>query len=128
MKGYFLTNSIIKQFRNRLVLEEKSSATIEKYCRDVERFRLFVGNNEITKELVLAYKSELKCAGYAIRSINSMLTSINIIFNHLGWNDLKVKTIKVQNQIYCPEEKELTKSEYERLVKNRRPKRIIVSV
>ena len=40
-----------------------------------------------------------------------MLASINSLFDFLGWQELKVKSIKLQRQIYCPEEKELTKSE-----------------
>ena len=45
-----------------------------------------------------------------------MLASINSLLLFLGWADLKVKSIKLQRQIYCPEEKELTKAEYMRLV------------
>ena len=36
--------------------------------------------------------------------------------------DLKVKSIKLQRQIYCPEEKELTKAEYMRLVNSAKQK------
>ena len=46
-----------------------------------------------------------------------MLASINSLLTFLGWADLKVKSIKLQRQIYCPEEKELTKAEYTRLCK-----------
>ena len=45
-----------------------------------------------------------------------MLASINSLFSFLGWADLKVKSVKFQQQIYCSEEKELTKAEYVRLV------------
>ena len=41
---------------------------------------------------------------------------LKVFFSFLGWVDCKVKSIKVQRQIYCPENKELTKSEYMRLV------------
>ena len=44
-----------------------------------------------------------------------MLASINSLFAFLGWHELKVKSIKLQQQVYCPEEKELTKVEYTRL-------------
>ena len=44
-----------------------------------------------------------------------MLASINSLFAFLGWHDLKVKALKLQQQVYCPEEKELTKAEYARL-------------
>lgn len=52
---------------------------------------------------------------YAVRSINSMLASINSLFSFLGWYELRVKSLKVQQQVFCPEEKEMTKAEYERL-------------
>ena len=54
--------------------------------------------------------------GYAARSINSMLASLNSLLNFLGWSDCKVKNIKTQLQTYCAEEKELTKHEYLRLL------------
>lgn len=47
--------------------------------------------------------------------INSMLASINSFFDFTGWIDCKVKSIKIQQEIFCSEEKEITKSEYERL-------------
>ena len=44
-----------------------------------------------------------------------MLASVNSLFAFLGWHDLKVKSLKFQQQVFCPEEKELTKAEYYRL-------------
>ena len=43
--------------------------------------------------------------GYAARSINSMLASLNSLLNFLGWSDCKVKNIKTQRQTYCAEER-----------------------
>ena len=97
-----------------MILEERSAATIEKYIRDVKAFSVFADGTEITKETVIAYKKHLQ-ESYAVRSVNSMLASINSLFAFLGWHDLKVKSIKLQQQIYCPEEKELTKAQYMRL-------------
>lgn len=51
-----------------------------------------------------------------------MLASINGLLSFLGWADFKVKSIKLQRQIYCPEEKELTKAEYMRLVNTAKQK------
>ena len=114
MKGRFLTQEIISDYNENLILEERSSATVEKYIRDVKAFSAFMNGAEITKETVIAYKKHLQ-ESYAVRSVNSMLASINSLFAFLGWHDLKVKSIKLQQQIYCPEEKELTKAEYARL-------------
>ena len=114
MKGKYLTQEIISDFKENLILEERSSATVEKYIRDISAFSNYADGAEITKETVIAYKKHLQDS-YAVRSVNSMLASINSLFVFLGWHDLKVKSIKLQQQIYCPEEKELTKAEYTRL-------------
>lgn len=107
----------ITSFRKHLVEEEKSDATIEKYIRDVKKFSSYAEEVEITKKTVISYKQHLLDEGYAVRSINSMLASINSLFGFLGWVDLKVKSLKIQQEIFCPEERELTRAEYERLCK-----------
>jgi len=114
MKGHFITNKEIERFRNHLREEEKSENTMEKYIRDVTAFLVFC-DGAITKDTVIAYKQSLIDGGYAVRSINSMLASLNSLFSFLGWYELRVKSLKVQQQVFCPEEKELTKAEYERL-------------
>lgn len=114
MEERTLTADVICQFKEHLSLEERSENTIEKYIRDIKAFILFLSDATLSKETVIEYKKHLQ-ESYAVRSINSMLASINSLFDFLGWVDLKVKSIKLQQQIYCPEEKELTRAEYERL-------------
>ena len=122
MKGRILTETQIAAFAVHLKSEEKSENTVEKYIRDVRAFLAYVGEAELTKEAVITYKNKLISDDYAVRSINSMLASLNGLFSFLGWTDLKVKSIKLQRQIYCPEEKELTKAEYMRLVNTAKQK------
>ena len=122
MKGRILTENQIVAFVVYLKSEEKSENTVEKYIRDVRAFFSYMNGAEITKEMVIAYKNKLLSDNYAPRSINSMLASINSLLSFLGWADLKVKSIKLQCQIYCPEEKELTKAEYMRLVQTAKQK------
>lgn len=117
MKDRYLTELTLKQFKDYLILEERSKATIEKYCRDSAAFADYVHGTTVTKEVAIAYKNKLKEDGYAARSINSMIASINCLFTFLNWHDLKLKTIKIQQEVFCSEEKELTRLEYERLVK-----------
>ena len=114
MKGRFITAKAIAEFKEHLILEERSEITIEKYIRDVKAFAKYTQNADVTKETVIAYKKHLQ-ENYAVRSVNSMLASINSLFSFLGWHDLKVKSLKLQQQVFCPEEKELTKAEYTRL-------------
>ena len=116
MNERVLSENCISSFREYLILEEKSGATVEKYLRDIRAFSGFVGGQKVTKEVVMAYKQSLLEKGYAVRSINSMLASLNSFLNFQGWQDCKVKSLKLQNSVYCPEEKELTKAEYLRLL------------
>ena len=116
MESRIITPEQIAQFRQHLVHEEKSTATLEKYLRDVRAFSVFIGSGAVSKETVLAYKQHLVSRGYAVRSINSMLASIHSLLNFLGWNDCRVKFIRQQRQVYCAEDKELTKGEYLRLL------------
>ena len=114
MKGRIITAKAIAEFKEHLILEERSEITVEKYIRDVKAFTAYTQNTSVTKETVIAYKKHLQ-ENYAVRSVNSMLTSINSLFMFLGWYDLKVKSLKLKQQVFCPEEKELTKAEYTRL-------------
>ena len=112
-----ITEEMLRSYHQYLLREEKSTATVEKYLRDVRAFAFYAGESEITKEVVLEYKRELQEKEYAVRSINSMLASLNSFLIYMGWTDCKVKSFKLQRQVYCAEEKELTKAEYERLLK-----------
>lgn len=103
------------KFKTHLQYEERSLATIEKYLHDVQVFYNYVGENTFTKSEVLKYKTHL-LTKYTATSANSMLAAINVFFRFCGWYDLCVKQYKIQKSAFCPEEKELTKAEYMRLV------------
>ena len=112
-----VTEEAIQAFRQYLIRDEKSAVTVEKYLRDIRAFQAFIGETPVEKELVIHYKNHLLEESYAVRSINSMLASVNSFLIFMDWPDCKVKSLKVQRQVYCAEEKELTKAEYERLLK-----------
>lgn len=122
MKGTVLTQAGIAAYRLKLIREEKSAATVEKYLRDVRAFFVFAGTAALTKEVVMAYKRRLVEQGYAARSVNSMLGSVNSLLEFLGCASLRVKAIKQQRKIYCAEERELSKAEYLRLLEAARKK------
>ena len=123
MKGTTITEDVIRQFQTKLTEEEKSDATKEKYLRDIRVFAGYCGENELTKETVIAYKQKLIDEGYAVRSVNSVIASLNSLFSFLERHDLRVKSLKIQQQVFCPEEKELTKAEYERLCRTAEKKK-----
>lgn len=116
MKERTLSSTTLQAFQQYLIREEKSTATQEKYLRDVRVFWAYAGGQRITKELVVRYKQYLQKTGYAVRSINSMLASLNSLLGFLGWQDCRVKSIRQQKPTYCAEDQELTRPEYLRLL------------
>ena len=111
-----ITKQLIKNYKMYLIDEEKSCATIEKYMHDILAFNQWLSKEILSKSDVLQYKQYL-IENYAPASVNSVISSINSFFNFVQWYELKVKSIKIQNQIFASTEKELTKSEYEKLLK-----------
>lgn len=110
-----ITDKIIEKFKKYLIDEEKSAATLEKYIRDIRAFRVWLGGEQLCKAKVMEYKEYL-IGSYAPASVNSILSSLNSFFEYNNEYGLKVKTLKIQKQIFAKDEKELTKAEYGRLL------------
>ena len=103
-------------FRNYLLEEERSAATIEKYGRDVLSFLSWLSDREeISKEVVVGYKQAI-IGKYKTTSANSMLVSVNRFLDFIGKNDCQVKLFKIQRNPFRKKDKELTKEEYNRLI------------
>ena len=106
----------MEAYKRYLIQEEKSILTVEKYIRDVQSFLRWLGGAALTKEQMLRYKTTLM-ERYAVSSANSIISSLNSYLNYLGKGDCCVKTIKQQRQPFMSAEKELTRAEYDRLLK-----------
>ena len=115
MENLYLSAEVIESFRLYLCEEEKSDNTIEKYLRDIRFFSEWLGNRILDKSSALDYKKEL-CGKYAPASVNSVISSLNTLFVFLNRHDLKIKTLKIQKQIFLSKDRELTKREYEKLL------------
>jgi len=109
----------LEEYRGYLLEMEKSAATIEKYLRDIQTFRRWLGaEQEVSKEKTIAYKNYLK-EHYKTTSAGSMIVSLNRYLQWLGWNECCVKGIKSQQQMFAGQ-KELTQEEYKKLVETAR--------
>ena len=116
-----ITDSMIGDFENYLRSDEKSDNTIEKYIRDVRAFSVFAEVRDISKSVVMEFKASL-VENYEVTSVNSMIAAVNAFLRFMGWMDCCIKQFKVQKKAFCSEEKELTKSEYIRLVNTAKQK------
>lgn len=117
MKQKMITEREISLFRNYLIKTEKSKSTIEKYVRDVRKLQRYANGKRLTRTIMLQYKKYLEDQKiYKVNSINSYLTAVNQFCSVMHWNELCVRTIKVQKMAFESEEKELTMQEYKRMV------------
>lgn len=118
-----ITEAHLRDFREHLYEEEKSPATIRKYMCDLKKLVDYAGEQELTKKKMIEYKEMLKQGGcYQLSSINSFLAAANSFLDFLGWYDLKVKTFRIQKEAFVPENRDLTKQEYQRLVQTAKNK------
>lgn len=96
--------------------QEKSPATTEKYMRDMRTFCSYSAGKAVDKELTVGYKKHLLEQGYSVRSINSMLASLNSFLTYKGGENCRVQSIRIQREVYCRQERMLTRQEYIRLL------------
>lgn len=88
-----ITEKLIEKFRNYLINEEKSDATLEKYVRDISAFLSWLCGRGVNKQTVLEYKAHL-VENYKPASVNSVISSLNSFFTYNEWYDCKVKALQ----------------------------------
>lgn len=111
-----LTTTLIEKYLTHLRELERSPLTISKYAHDLNALLTYLGDMPLTKAALIGWKEQLSTA-LAPTSINSMLVAVNGFLQFFGWQELKVKLLKIQRTVFIDEEKELTRTEYERLVR-----------
>ena len=116
MYEHILTEERIAAYGRDLATEERSHGTIENYLRHVRIFSAWLNGVPVTKEQTAGWKEYLLSQGYAPTTINSMLAALNGLFRFLGWDECRVKFLKVQRRLFRDAGRELTRPEYEHLL------------
>lgn len=110
-----ITESLVRQFEESLYLNERSKATVRKYVQAVRRLAEYLGEEEITKARLLEYRESLLQTRKA-QTVNGAISAINAFLADRGWQDCRVKLLRVQRQVFLDEGRELTGEEYRRLL------------
>ena len=116
MKRQRITERKLENFVQNLRTSERSAGTIEKYVRDVRKFAAWLEGEAASRERAAAWRDSLLERGYAPVTVNSMVAAVNRFFAALGWEEYKVKALKIQRRLFRDSGKELSREEYERLV------------
>ena len=120
MQDYTITGEQLQAFRQRLVWEEKSPATIEKYLRDAADFTARLDGRAASKAAAGAWKAALLEAKLAPATINVKLAAVNRFLVFLGWPAFRVKPLRIQRRLFRDDSRELTRPEYLRLLETAR--------
>ena len=115
MKRRMITNRKLAEFGQYLREEEYGKATMEKYLREVGYFCRWLENRKVDKKITAEFKSDLQEKGYAPSTINGKLSALNAFFRFAGWEECRVKFLRIQRQIFREQKKELNREEYGRL-------------
>ena len=116
MERRIITARQLYAFERHLQDEERSGATLKKHLREAGRFAAWLGDGEVTKAKVALWKETLRDASYSPATINGKLTALDRLLRFLGWEDCCVKHLRLQRRLFRESSRELTRSEYERLV------------
>lgn len=110
-----LTAWDLTQFKAFLREQERAEQTIEKYLHDLRALMVFLNGESLTKAALINWKENLQ-ENYAAASVNAMLAAVNSYLSYSGRGELRVKPLRMQRDLFCRVEKELTRDEYVRLV------------
>lgn len=111
-----LNESQITAYMQSLRTEERAAATIEKYLYAVRSFATWLDGRSVTKDLSAQWKTELLESGLSPATINGRLSAVNGLFHFLDWDGCRVKFLKLQRKAFRDTSRELTRSEYDRLL------------
>lgn len=96
--------------------DERSAATVEKYLREVRLFAAFLDGREVSKATVAQWKATLMRENYNPTTVNGKLSAIDRFLSFMGWEDCRVKRLRLQRRLFRESNRELTKKEYESLI------------
>lgn len=116
MAGHSLNLEEIAAYDQYLRADERAESTVEKYQRSVRQFVTWLADGAVTKEAVTGWKEHLLAQGKAPSTINAALAALNGLFRYLGWEDCRAKFLKIQRRVFRDARRELTRSDYDRLI------------
>ena len=110
-----ITNAEIDAYAAHLRTEERSPGTIAKYTHDLTALARFLDGTPLTNESAAAWKAHLLEQGHKPNTVNARLAAVNGFCRFFDL-PVRVKFLKIQRQIFRDSSRELTKTDYDRLL------------
>ena len=97
-----ITPALVEKYAAYLKEQERAPQTIQKYVHDLTALSGFLAGRTVTKGLLLEWKEDL-IGQYAPASVNNKLAAINGFLSFCGWNDLRLRPLKIQKALFLSE-------------------------
>ncbi len=115
-------------YRRHLAETERAPATAAKYMGVLGRLAAFCGGELPEKSVLLAFKQSLQRQNFAPATVNAMLAAVNGYLRWAGAPEWALGFVRVQRRGFAREERELTRSEYQRLLRAAGDRRLALLV
>ncbi len=103
-------------FRDHMIERELGPATVAKYARAVDRLLAFAGGEVHDKTTLLAFKEALGAEKRAAGTVNGVLAAVNMFLHFCGYDEWRLRFLRVQRRNFADPSRELKRWEYEKLV------------
>ena len=111
-----ITIDLLVAFARHLGEGERAFGTIANYLRHVRAFAAWLCGRPATHSEAVDWREHLLAEGYKPTTVNGMLTALNCFFSFAGWNQCRVRALRIQRRLFRDENRELTRDEYSRLL------------
>ena len=118
----FITGKELAAFETTLKNQGHGMATVVKYRREAASFAAWLGGRPLTAEVSAAYREELTHRR-EVSGVNGAVSALNRFFTFLNRSDCRLRGLPVQRRLCRDESRELTQSEYKRLLSAARRKK-----
>ena len=98
-------------FRRHLEAQERSAGTVENYLRHVSAFARWLDGRPVTKENAAGWKGYLTGGKYRPATVNAMLAALNRFFVFQGWEECRVKALRLQKKLFREAGRELVRAD-----------------
>lgn len=117
-KSHQITGRTAAVFASALRAKEYSEGTIVNYLRSVRAFAAWSGGRA-SRSRTAGWKAHL-AGSHAPATVNTILAGVNCFFAAMGWEECRVKPLRVQRRSFQDPERELGREDYRRLVQTAR--------
>ena len=111
----YMEDNCIDEFKEYLYCGERASSTVQKYLGSVKRLKDYLNGDKITKERLLEYR-EFLLTQHCPQTVNVEISAINAYLKFFKMDQMCLKLLRIQREVFLPENREITKDDYQKLL------------